>query len=49
LRVRVLIVDGAAEQGCDVVVVTFDRLLRQRVAAPGGSRVGPSWLLTGTC
>ncbi len=31
--------------GHQVVVVTADRLLRQRVAAAGGSSVGPSWLL----
>jgi predicted RNA-binding protein with PIN domain len=34
--------------GDDVVVVTADRVLRQRVAAAGGSSVGPSWLLTRT-
>jgi len=32
-------------QGDDVVVVTADRVLRERVAAAGGSSVGPSWLL----
>jgi predicted RNA-binding protein with PIN domain len=31
--------------GHDVVVVTADRALRERVAAAGGSSVGPSWLL----
>ena len=31
--------------GEDVVVVTADRVLRERVAAAGGSSVGPSWLL----
>lgn len=31
--------------GDDVVVVTADRVLRERVAAVGGSSVGPSWLL----
>lgn len=31
--------------GNDVVVVTADRVLRERVAAAGGSSVGPSWLL----
>ena len=31
--------------GADVVVVTADRVLRERVAAAGGSSVGPSWLL----
>jgi hypothetical protein len=34
--------------GDDVVVVTADRVLRERVAAAGGSSVGPSWLLTRT-
>lgn len=34
--------------GNDVVVVTADRALRERVAAAGGSSVGPSWLLTRT-
>ena len=34
--------------GDDVVVVTADRVLRQRVAAAGGSSVGPSWLLART-
>ena len=32
-------------RGDDVVVVTADRRLRERVAAAGGSSVGPSWLL----
>ena len=32
----------------DVVVVTADRLLRERVSAAGGSSVGPSWLLART-
>jgi predicted RNA-binding protein with PIN domain len=31
--------------GEEVVVVTADRDLRERVAAAGGSSVGPSWLL----
>ena len=31
-----------------VVVVTADRALRERVAAAGGSCVGPSWLLDRT-
>ena len=31
-------------EGGDVVVVTADRVLRERVAAVGGSWVGPSWL-----
>jgi hypothetical protein len=34
--------------GDDVVVVTADRVLRERVAAVGGSSVGPAWLLTRT-
>jgi hypothetical protein len=34
--------------GDDVVVVTADRELRQRVAATGGASVGPSWLLART-
>lgn len=34
--------------GAEVVVVTADRELRERVAAAGGSSVGPSWLLTQT-
>ena len=34
--------------GDDVVVVTADRALRARVAAAGGSSVGPSWLLART-
>ena len=34
--------------GDDVVVVTADRGLRARVAAAGGSFVGPSWLLART-
>jgi hypothetical protein len=34
--------------GDEVVVVTADRALRERVAAAGGSSVGPSWLLTRT-
>ena len=37
-----------ASDGHDVVVVTADRLLRERVAAAGGSSVGPSWLLSRT-
>lgn len=31
--------------GDEVVAVTADRVLRERVAAAGGSSVGPSWLL----
>lgn len=34
--------------GDDVVVVTADRKLRERVAAVGGTSVGPSWLLSRT-
>ena len=34
--------------GNEVVVVTADRELRERVAAAGGSSVGPSWLLDRT-
>ncbi len=34
--------------GDDVVVVTADRGLRERVTAAGGSSVGPSWLLART-
>lgn len=34
--------------GEDVVVVTADRVLRERVAGAGGSSLGPSWLLTRT-
>jgi hypothetical protein len=37
-----------SEDGDDVVVVTADRVLRERVAATGGSSVGPSWLLAQT-
>ena len=36
------------EQGDEVVVVTADRALRDRIAAVGGSSVGPSWLLART-
>ena len=37
---------GARRAGGDAVVVaTADRELRDRVAAAGGSHVGPSWLL----
>lgn len=32
-------------EAADVVVVTADRALRDRVEATGGSCVGPSWLL----
>jgi hypothetical protein len=34
-----------ATAGDDAVVVTADRGLRERVAAAGGSSIGPSWLL----
>jgi hypothetical protein len=37
-----------SRDGYDVVVVTADRALRERVAAAGGSSVGPSWLLART-
>jgi predicted RNA-binding protein with PIN domain len=37
-----------SEQGNEVVVVTADRALRDRIAAVGGSSVGPSWLLART-
>ncbi len=37
---------SAAEE--DVVVVTADRVLREQVAAAGGSSVSPSWLLSRT-
>ena len=41
-------VSTRSTSGDDVVVVTADRVLRERVAAAGGSSVGPSWLLTRT-
>ena len=41
-------VRARSTDGDDVVVVTADRVLRDRVAAAGGSSVGPSWLLTRT-
>ena len=34
--------------GDDVVVVTGDRVLRERVTVAGGSSIGPSWLLDRT-
>jgi len=34
--------------GNEVVVVTADRVLRDRVAAAGGSSIGPTWLLAHT-
>jgi len=37
-----------SRDGDDVVVVTADRQLRERVAAAGGSCIGPSWLLART-
>lgn len=42
-EVRTRVADGN-----DVVVVTADRALRERVAAAGGSSVSPSWLLART-
>jgi hypothetical protein len=41
-------VSGWSRGGTEVVVVTADRVLRERVAAAGGSSVGPSWLLAQT-
>lgn len=41
-------VRATTEGGHEVVVVTADRVLRERVAAAGGSVVGPSWLLDRT-
>jgi predicted RNA-binding protein with PIN domain len=41
-------VRSRSEQGNEVVVVTADRALRERIAAVGGSSVGPSWLLART-
>jgi hypothetical protein len=35
-------------RGDDVVVVTADRALRERVSAAGGRSLGPSWLLART-
>jgi predicted RNA-binding protein with PIN domain len=47
--------DAIVEQVCarcadgdDVVVVTADKALRERIAAAGGSSLGPSWLLART-
>lgn len=37
-----------SRDGDDVLVVTADRQLRDRVAAAGGSCIGPSWLLART-
>lgn len=39
-------VQSRSGDGHEVVVVTADRALRERVAAAGGSTVGPHWLLT---
>jgi hypothetical protein len=41
-------VRARSTDGDDVVVVTADRVLRERVAAAGGSSVGPAWLLART-
>ena len=41
-------VGARSADGDDVVVVTADRMLRDRVAAAGGSSVGPKWLLART-
>lgn len=41
-------VRARSTDGVDVVVVTADRVLRERVAAAGGASVGPSWLLSRT-
>jgi len=41
-------VRARSADGDEVVVVTADRALRTRVAAAGGSCVGPSWLLERT-
>jgi len=41
-------VRARSTNGDEVVVVTADRELRDRLAAAGGSSVGPSWLLTRT-
>jgi hypothetical protein len=51
LRVRE-VTNTAAAHACterlwdEVVVVTADRALRERVTAAGGSSVDPSWLIT---
>lgn len=37
-----------SRDGDDVVVVTADRVLRERVASAGGASAGPSWLLART-
>lgn len=41
-------VGAGVAAGFEVVVVTADRGLRERVAAAGGSSLGPSWLLART-
>ena len=41
-------VRARSTDGVDVVVVTADRELRERVAMAGGASVGPSWLLART-
>lgn len=41
-------VRARVDNGDEVVVVTADRVLRERVAVAGGSTVGPSWLLART-
>jgi predicted RNA-binding protein with PIN domain len=41
-------VSSYAADAQEVMVVTADRALRERVAAAGGSCVGPSWLLART-
>ena len=41
-------VRARSTDGNEVVVVTADRALRDRVTAAGGCSVGPSWLLSRT-
>ncbi len=41
-------VRASTAAGAEVVVVTADRLLRERVRDAGGDSVGPSWLLDRT-
>lgn len=41
-------VRASTAAGAEVVVVTADRLLRERVREAGGDSVGPSWLLDRT-
>lgn len=38
-------ITAIAEANCEVMVVTADRELAERVRAAGGEVVGPSWLL----